>query len=98
MTRYANFKPETRAFLDELAANNNREWFKEHKPRYEEQVLDVALNFIQSMQDPLADIAPHFVAQATRMGGSTWSITLGPSRKPSPSNLRRPSSATFAPS
>ena len=74
MGRYANFKPETLAFLDELAANNNREWFKEHKPRYEEQVLDVALHFIQSMQDPLAEIAPHFVAQATRVGGSLMRV------------------------
>ena len=74
MGRYANFEPETLAFLDELAANNKREWFKEHKPRYEEQVLDVALNFIQSMQDPLADIAPHFVAQATRVGGSLMRV------------------------
>lgn len=74
MGRYASFKPETLAFLDELAANNNREWFKEHKPRYEEQVLDVALRFVQSMQDPLADIAPHFVAQPTRVGGSLMRV------------------------
>ena len=74
MGRYANFKPETLAFLDELAANNNREWFKEHKPRYEELVLDVALQFIQSMQEPLAEIAPHFVAQATRVGGSLMRV------------------------
>ena len=74
MARYANFQPETLAFLDELAANNNRDWFKEHKSRYEEQVLDVALHFIQSMQDPLAEIAPHFVAQATRIGGSLMRV------------------------
>ena len=74
MARYANFRPETLTFLDELAANNNRDWFKENKARYEEQVLDVALHFIQSMQDPLAEIAPRFVAQATRMGGSLMRV------------------------
>lgn len=74
MARYANFKPETLVFLEELAANNNRDWFKEHKSRYEEQVLDVALRFIQSMQEPLAEIAPRFVAQATRMGGSLMRV------------------------
>ena len=47
--RYANFKPETIAFLNELKKNNNRNWFNENKSRYEEQVLDVALHFIQSM-------------------------------------------------
>ncbi len=74
MPRYAQFEPETLRFLHELAANNNREWFKENKTRYEEQVLDVALRFIQSMQDPLHEIAPHFVAQPTRMGGSLMRV------------------------
>jgi uncharacterized protein (TIGR02453 family) len=73
-SRYASFDPETIRFLEELAANNNREWFKEHKARYEEDVLDVALRFIQSMQDPLADLAPHFVAIPTRMGGSLMRV------------------------
>ena len=72
--RYASFEPETLTFLDELAANNNRAWFKENKSRYEEQVLDVALRFIDSMHDPLHEIAPHFVAQATRMGGSLMRV------------------------
>jgi uncharacterized protein (TIGR02453 family) len=73
-SRYASFDPETIRFLEELAANNNREWFKEHKARYEEDVLDVALRFIQSMQDPLAELAPHFVAMPTRMGGSLMRV------------------------
>jgi uncharacterized protein (TIGR02453 family) len=72
--RYASFEPATLAFLRELAANNNREWFKEHKQRYDEHVLDVALRFIQSMQDPLAEFAPHFVAEATRVGGSLMRV------------------------
>ena len=72
--RYARFYPETIRFLEQLAANNNREWFNENKRRYEDDVLDVALRFIQSMQDPLADIAPHFIASPTRMGGSLMRV------------------------
>ena len=72
--RYARFYPDTVRFLEELAANNNREWFQENKSRYEEQVLDVALQFIQSMQDPLQEIAPHFVAVPTRVGGSLMRV------------------------
>ncbi|MDH5215569.1 MAG: TIGR02453 family protein, partial [Gammaproteobacteria bacterium] len=72
--RYASFKPETLEFLRELAANNNREWFAENKKRYEEQVLDVALNFIQSMHDPLRKIAPHFTAVPKRVGGSLMRV------------------------
>jgi len=74
MPRYATFKPETLRFLNQLAKNNNREWFAENKSRYEEQVLDVALNFIQSMHDPLGKIAPHFTAIPKRMGGSLMRV------------------------
>ena len=73
-SRYATFDSKTLRFLEQLAANNNREWFREHKHRYEEDVLDVALRFIQSMQDPLAEIAPHFVAMPTRVGGSLMRV------------------------
>jgi uncharacterized protein (TIGR02453 family) len=73
-SRYASFEPATLSFLEELGGNNNREWFKANKSRYDEQVLDVALRFIHSMQDPLHEIAPHFIAQATRMGGSLMRV------------------------
>ena len=72
--RYASFNAESIAFLRELKANNNRDWFNENKPRYEELVLDVALNFIQSMHDPLLKIAPHFTAIPKRMGGSLMRV------------------------
>lgn len=72
--RYATFSEDTLTFLKELKHNNNRDWFNENKPRYEEQVLDVALNFIQSMHDPLLEIAPHFTAVPKRMGGSLMRI------------------------
>ncbi|RLA27753.1 MAG: TIGR02453 family protein [Gammaproteobacteria bacterium] len=72
--RYATFNEETIAFLRELKANNNRDWFNENKPRYEELVLDVALNFIQSMHDPLLKFAPHFTAIPKRMGGSLMRV------------------------
>jgi uncharacterized protein (TIGR02453 family) len=73
-SRYATFAPETLKFLAELKANNNREWFNANKSRYEEDVLDVALRFIQSMQEPLEDIAPHFTAIPKRMGGSLMRV------------------------
>ena len=72
--RYAGFNTETLGFLEELAANNDREWFKDNKSRYEELVLDVALRFIDSMQTPLQGIAPHFTAIPTRVGGSLMRV------------------------
>jgi len=73
-TRYASFKPESINFLRELKNNNNRDWFNENKSRYEEDVLDVALNFILSMHDPLQNFAPHFTAIPKRMGGSLMRV------------------------
>ncbi|MDA0705576.1 MAG: DUF2461 domain-containing protein [Proteobacteria bacterium] len=72
--RFPGFQSTTLAFLNELARNNNRAWFQANKSRYEESVLDVALRFIQAMQEPMANIAPHFVAQATRVGGSLMRV------------------------
>ncbi|MCG8369552.1 MAG: DUF2461 domain-containing protein [Proteobacteria bacterium] len=43
MARYAGFEERTIRFLDELKANNDRDWFGENKSRYEEDVLDVAV-------------------------------------------------------
>lgn len=73
-SRYAGFEEATIQFLRELQRNNDRDWFRKNKSRYEEQVLDVALRFIQSMQAPLADIAPHFVAVPNRVGGSLMRV------------------------
>jgi uncharacterized protein (DUF2461 family) len=35
MAKSRYFGAETFAFLDELAENNNRQWFQENKKRYE---------------------------------------------------------------
>ena len=72
--RYVGFDKASIAFLEQLGANNNREWFKANKARYDEQVLDVALRFIQSMQDPLAEFAPQFTAIPQRVGGSLMRV------------------------
>ena len=72
--RYVGFENASIEFLQQLAANNNREWFKDNKARYEAQVLDVALRFIQSMQDPLAQFAPRFTAVPQRVGGSLMRV------------------------
>jgi uncharacterized protein (TIGR02453 family) len=73
-SRYASFESRTLRFLETLKANNNREWFKENKSRYENDVLDVALRFIISMQEPLAEFAPRFTAVPTRVGGSLMRV------------------------
>lgn len=68
------FTPATLDFLTELAQNNNREWFNEHKAAYESNVLDPALRFIEAMQAPLANLSTHFLASPKRSGGSLMRV------------------------
>ena len=69
-----HFSPETVAFLSELAAHNDRAWFAENKPRYEQCVREPALAFITAIGPGLARISRHFVANARRSGGSLMRI------------------------
>jgi uncharacterized protein (DUF2461 family) len=50
----ASFGPGLFSFLTDLRANNNREWFSSNKHRYEEQLLDPALDFINAFAPRLA--------------------------------------------
>ena len=61
-------------FLDDLADNNDREWFAGNKARYERDVLDPCLEFIAEMAGPLEEFAPRFRAVAKRTGGSLMRI------------------------
>lgn len=68
------FSSETFAFLRELAANNDREWFQANKPRYEAHVKDPAIRFIKEFGEHLKGISWHFVADPRPVGGSLFRI------------------------
>ncbi len=68
------FTKATFQFLDELAANNNRAWFEENKPRYEALVREPALDFIEAMDPVLTKFAPNFRAEPRKMGGSLMRV------------------------
>ena len=69
-----NFDNELFEFLVELQANNNREWFGEHKERYERHVKQPLLDFIEDFEPYLQSISKHFVADARANGGSMFRI------------------------
>lgn len=71
---FQGFHPSTVQFLDELASHNNRDWFNKNKPRYESDVLEPSLAYIEAMQKPLATLSKHFVAIPKRMGGSLMRV------------------------
>jgi len=68
------FTKETFAFLRDLATNNNREWFHENRPRYEQWVLAPAIRFIIDFGPRLQRISPHFRADPRPVGGSMFRI------------------------
>jgi len=68
------FSEHTITFLRELAQNNNREWFNANKLRYEQHVREPAFAFIEAMQPRLARLTSHFVARASKSGGSLMRV------------------------
>jgi uncharacterized protein (TIGR02453 family) len=70
----AHFTPALFAFVRDLAANNERDWFKANQDRFEQVVRQPALDFIADIADPLYSISTHFVADPRRVGGSLFRI------------------------
>ncbi|MDA1027732.1 MAG: TIGR02453 family protein [Bacteroidetes bacterium] len=66
--------PELFAFLRELKANNDRDWFALNKKRYEKHVKEPLLDLIADFSPLLADISPHFLAIPKASGGSFFRI------------------------
>jgi uncharacterized protein (TIGR02453 family) len=74
VTEDASFSPELFAFLRDLGANNDREWFTANKARYVEHVQEPALAFIEDVGMRLPEISRHFVADPRTTGGSLFRI------------------------
>jgi uncharacterized protein (TIGR02453 family) len=70
----AYFTDDTFKFLRQLAKHNSRDWFTEHKPRYEAQVRGPALRLIADLADPFKDISAQLTAVAKPVGGSLFRI------------------------
>lgn len=66
--------PELFDFLRELEQNNNREWFKVRKKRYEAEVVDPVTDFIINMAPRVAAISPHITVDPRPNGGSRFRI------------------------
>lgn len=66
--------PTVLTFLRELAANNDRTWFTARKSRYEREVQQPVLAFIDAMAPRLRVISRHVVADPRKQGGSMMRI------------------------
>jgi uncharacterized protein (TIGR02453 family) len=73
-TEQGSFGPELFGFLAQLKEHNDRDWFAANKARYEADVLEPALAFIEDFEPHLRAITPHLRADARRVGGSLFRI------------------------
>jgi uncharacterized protein (TIGR02453 family) len=69
-----SFRPELFEFLRQLKRHNNREWFAKNKGRYQQVVVEPAMQFISGFASPLAKLSPHFVADPRPTRGSLFRI------------------------
>jgi uncharacterized protein (TIGR02453 family) len=69
-----SFTPGLFAFLRELSANNDREWFTANKARYVAEVQEPALAFVEDVGMRLPEVSRHLVADARTTGGSLFRI------------------------
>lgn len=53
---FSTLIPETRAFLRELSANNNRDWFNENKSRYDGSLKKPAKNLLDDIEARLSTL------------------------------------------
>lgn len=69
MHPFDGFLSETQQFLRDLRENNTRDWYNEHKRRYEKVVKSPAVTWVQAMGTRLQDIDDQLVVD-TRTNGS----------------------------
>ena len=74
MARHPHFGTGLFRFLTELAENNQRDWFRANKARYEAEVRDPALHFIADFGPRLERLSPHYRADPRPVGGSLFRI------------------------
>ena len=73
MATFEGFPPQTRAFLRDLAAHNEKAWFDAHRDDYERWWLAPARSFVEAIGPELAGLAPDLRAEP-RVNGSIMRI------------------------
>ena len=68
------FTPALFDFLRDLRENNDRDWFKANKARYESDARDPMLHFINDFAEPLRTITDEVRADPRPVGGSLFRI------------------------
>ena len=67
---FSGIRPSLRRFLGELAENNDRDWFDEHRERFEDLVRTPLLALVRALAPHVEALSPRFLADDRRSGGS----------------------------
>ena len=67
MMRFNGFSPRGITFLENLGKNNNREWFSEHKPEYQEFLYDPLKVLVTELTPTMLGIDTEFVTEPHRL-------------------------------
>ncbi len=62
VTRFTGFPEKGIQLLQQLADNNNREWFTEHKADFDTHLMEPARLFVADMGERLREISPDIIA------------------------------------
>jgi uncharacterized protein (TIGR02453 family) len=60
-SRFPGFPPQTLAFLSDLKANNNRDWFQAHKADYEQYVKAPMVECVLALGEELGDFGNELI-------------------------------------
>ena len=71
---FPGFPKEGLSFLENLARNNNREWFEAHRQEYLSQVLEPAQAFVLALGERLKAISSGIAYDTRPKGGSILPI------------------------
>lgn len=71
---FAGFPADLFGFLEDLARNNNRDWFNENRERYRSSVVEPVSAFITALAPGLQSVSTHFIANPKPHGGSMFRI------------------------
>ncbi len=70
----AHFSPRIFEFLSDLRDNNSRDWFNANKKRYESDVKEPLLRFVEDFDERIEAVSAHFIADPRPVGGSMFRI------------------------
>jgi uncharacterized protein (TIGR02453 family) len=67
---FTGLPPSFFSFLSGLAAHNTRDWFQEHREKFEENVQATALSLVEAVGERMPEVSRHIVVEAKKSGGS----------------------------